>query len=479
MADDLTTASAGHIADLVRSKQISPVEITAHFIDRVQIHELQLNAFVTLAVDAAMTDAHRAEAAVLAGDGLGPLHGVPIAVKDLNPTKGMTTTYGSLLQQDNVPEHDDIVVERLRAAGAIIIGKTTTPEYGWKATTESMLTGATHNPWDLIRTPGGSSGGSAAAVAARTVPIATGNDGGGSIRIPASFCGIYGIKPTFGRVPAPYTGLGGWRMLSANGPLSISVRDAALLLDVLSGPDVRDATCIADAPPPFQRALDGGPASEFVRGMRIAWSPNMDDRPIESEVAVLTNAAAHAFEALGAHVEEAMPAVETAPSFDAFATMFLTDYAISLGPLIAAGHGGVLPQKFIEWITAAIDFPATRLARALREREWHRRRFEELFDQYDLLLLPTMATAAFVIDAQPSVIDGRPVDPMSGFTPFCYHANLAGLPAASVPCGFTKAGLPVGLQIIGAWGDEETVLRASAAFEAAHPWAQHIPESAL
>jgi aspartyl-tRNA(Asn)/glutamyl-tRNA(Gln) amidotransferase subunit A len=425
-----------------------------------------------------MTDAHRAEAAVLAGEGLGPLHGVPIAVKDLNPTKGLTTTYGSLLQQDNVPDTDDIVVERLRAAGAIIIGKTTTPEYGWKATTESMLTGETHNPWDLIRTPGGSSGGSAAAVAARTVPIATGNDGGGSIRIPASFCGIYGIKPTFGRVPAPYTGLGGWRMLSQNGPLSISVADAALLLDVLSGPDPRDATCIADAPPPFGRSLEGATASGLGDGMRIAWSPNMDDRPIEREVAALTTAAAHAFETLGAYVEEAMPAVETGPTMDAFSTMFLTDYAVSLGPLIAAGHGGVLPPLFVEWVSAAMDWPAARFARAMREREWHRRRFEELFDVYDLLLMPTMATPPFAIDGQPSVIDGKPVDPMWGFTPFCYHANLSGLPAASVPCGFTKSGLPVGLQIVGAWGDEETVLRASAAFEVAHPWAQHLPESA-
>ena len=478
MADDLTTTSAGRIAALVRERQLSPVEITAHFIDRVQTHEPQLNAFVTVADEAAMIDAHRAEAAVLAGEGLGPLHGVPIAVKDLNPTKGLTTTYGSLLQQDNVPDADDIVVERLRAAGAIIIGKTTTPEYGWKATTESMLTGETHNPWDLIRTPGGSSGGSAAAVAARTVPIATGNDGGGSIRIPASFCGIYGIKPTFGRVPAPYTGLGGWRMLAQNGPLSISVADAAILLDVLSGPDARDATCIADAPPPFVRALDEAQEFGLGGGMRIAWSPNMDDRPIEPEIAALTAAAAHAFEDLGAHVEEAMPAVETGPTMDAFSTMFLTDYAVSLGPLIAAGHGSVLPPRFVEWVSAAMDWPATRFARAMREREWHRRRFEELFDVYDLLLMPTMATPPFAINDQPSVIAGRPVDPMLGFTPFCYHANLAGLPAASVPCGFTKAGLPVGLQIIGAWGDEETVLRASAAFEAAHPWAQHLPESA-
>ena len=475
MASNLTTSTASELAALVRDRQLSPVEITAHFLDRIDAHNGDLNAFVTVADDAAMTDAHRAEAALLSGEALGPLHGVPIAIKDLNATKGLTTTYGSQLQRDNVPDHDDIIVERLRAAGAIIVGKTTTPEYGWKATTESLLTGATHNPWNLDLTSGGSSGGSAAAVSAHLVPIATGSDGGGSIRIPASFCGVYGIKPTFGRVPASYTGLGGWRVLAQGGPLTTNVRDAALMLDVISGPDARDATCIADAPPPFERAIENA----TVDRMRIAWAPAMDDRPIDPEIRDICAAAAYAFESLGASIEEAMPAVETGPTMDAFATMFLTDYAVSLGPLVAAGHGGVLPERFVEWISAATEWPAARFARALREREWHRRRFEELFDSYDLLLMPTMATAAFLIDHQPSVIDGRPVDPMSGFTPFCYHANLAGLPAASVPCGFTKSGLPVGLQIIGAWGDEETVLRASAAFEAANPWAHHIPERFL
>jgi Asp-tRNA(Asn)/Glu-tRNA(Gln) amidotransferase A subunit family amidase len=472
MENPLTTATASAIAALVRDRQLSPVEVVAHFLDRIGRHNEEINAFVTIAEGAAMTDAHRAEAALLSGEAIGPLHGVPIAIKDLSATKGLTTTYGSLLQRDNVPDHDDIIVERLRTAGAIIIGKTTTPEYGWKATTESLLSGNTHNPWDLSRTSGGSSGGSAAAVAAHLVPIATGSDGGGSIRIPASFCGVYGIKPTFGRVPASYTGLGGWRVLAQGGPLTTNVRDAALILDSTSGPDSRDATCIADAPPLFERAIE----NTNLKGMRVAWTPDMDSRPIATEVRDICANAAYAFESLGASIEEAMPAVETGPSMDAFATMFLTDYAVSLGPLVAAGHGGVLPARFVEWITAAIQWPAARFARAMREREWHRRRFEEFFDSYDLLLMPTMATAAFPIEQQPSVIDGSPVDPMSGFTPFCYHANLAGLPAASIPCGFTKNGLPVGLQIIGAWGDEETVLRASAAFEEANPWAQHIPE---
>ena len=226
--DDLTLASAWKIASLIREKQLSPVDATAHFLDRIQAYDGELNAFITVAADAAMTEAHRAEAAVLADEPLGLLHGVPIGVKDLSATKGMTTTYGSLLKRDNVPDRDDIPVERIRSAGAIIVGKTNTPEYGWKGTTENLLTGAAHNPWDVTRTPGGSSGGSAAAVAAHLVPLATGSDGGGSIRIPASFCGAFGFKPTFGRVPASYGELGGWRMLAQNGPISMNVRDAAL-----------------------------------------------------------------------------------------------------------------------------------------------------------------------------------------------------------------------------------------------------------
>ena len=472
MTNDLTTSTASEIAALVRDRQVSPVDVVAHFLDRIDGQDAEeINAFVTVAEGAAMTDAHRAEAVLLSGEALGSLHGVPIAIKDLSATKGLTTTYGSQLQRDNVPDHDDIIVARLRSAGAIIIGKTTTPEYGWKATTESLLTGATHNPWDLNRTSGGSSGGSAAAVASRLVPIATGSDGGGSIRIPASFCGVYGIKPTFGRVPATYTGLGGWQSLAQSGPLTSNVRDAALILDVISGPDARDARCIADAPPPFARAIE----NPSVERMRIAWAGSMDDRPVDPEVLAICTTAALSFESQGASVEEAMPAVETGPTMDSFSTIFLTDYAVSLGPLIASGHGGVLPEQFVEWVSAAMKWPAGRFARALREREWHRRRFEELFDSFDLLLMPTMATPAFRIDGNPNVIDDKPVDPMSGFTPFCYHANLAGLPAASVPCGFTKGGLPVGLQIIGAFGDEETVLRASAAFEVANPWCSQIP----
>ena len=467
----LTDASAWEIAELVRTKQLSPVEVTAHFLDRIQAFEGVLNAFVTVAADSAMTEAHRAESAVLADEPMGPLHGVPIAIKDLSATKGITTTYGSLLQGDNVPDYDSISVERIRASGAVIVGKTTTPEYGWKGTTESMLTGATHNPWDPTRTTAGSSGGSAAAVATRMVPLASGSDGGGSIRMPASFCGVYGMKPTFGRVPTSYTGMGGWGAMSQDAPLTSNVRDAALFLSITAGADDRDPRSITGLTPDFLRAVE----EASVDGLRIAWSPAMDSQPVDAEVAAITAKAAQAFEELGAFVEEATPAVDTATAFDVWGTLVFADYAVGLGPVIAAGRGDLLPPQFVEWLNEAINMPATRYARAMREREWHRRRFESFFGQYDLLLTPTMPVGAFPIERFPRRIGAKDVDPMKGYAPFCFHANLAGLPAASVPCGFNSDGLPVGLQIVGPWGEDERVLSASAAFEAARPWSSHRP----
>jgi Asp-tRNA(Asn)/Glu-tRNA(Gln) amidotransferase A subunit family amidase len=467
----LTTATAWDLADLIRTKQVSPVDVVAHFLDRVQAFDGELNAFITVSGDEAMTEAHLAERAVLAGEPLGPMHGVPIGIKDMSATKGIRTTYGSLLQQNNVPDQDSIPVERIRAAGAIVVGKTNTPEFGWKATTENMLTGACHNPWDLARTPGGSSGGSAAAVAARLVPFAAGGDGGGSVRIPASFCGTYGIKPTGGRVPNAYSETGGWLVLDQNGPLTNTVRDAALLLSAMSGHDPRDPRSIAAPAPDFLAMVD----EASVEGLRIGWSPAMDGVPVDEEVAALTAQAALAFEALGASVVEETPDVSTERTMELWGTIFLVDYAVALGPAIKAGFGSTLPPKLVEWISEAMAFPATRLAAALRDRELHRARFARFFERYDLLLTPTMATAAFSIDRHPSVIGGRAVDPLSGFTPFCFHANVAGLPAASVPCGFTSEGLPVGLQIVGAWGDEEAVLAASTAFEQARPWIGHRP----
>ncbi len=470
--DDLTYMPAWRLAELVRSKELSPVELTAHFLARVHTYNDTLRAYLTVADEHAMESARAAETAVMAGRDLGPLHGVPIAIKDLSATKGIRTTQGTLIHKGRVPDYDDLPVERVRRAGAIILGKTNTPEFGWKGTTENLLGGPCRNPWDLRRTSGGSSGGSASALAAGLCPLASGSDAGGSIRIPASFCGVYGIKPTFGRVPAAYDGPGGWRPLSQNGPMARNVRDAALLLQVMAGPDSRDATSLREQPPGFVSALEGS----SVHGVRIAWSPDLDGRPVDPEVRRLTTAATEAFQAQGALVEEDPPPIDTNRLLDVFATLMLTDLALALGPSLATGDGVLLPPKLVEWTQEAASWPATRYTAHLRELEWHRWRMEEFFQRHDLLLTPTMAVPAFPIEEAPKLIDGQPVDPNWGFTPFLYPFNLSGQPAASVPCGLTADGLPVGLQIVGGRGHEIDVLRASAVFEAAQPWNSRWPD---
>ena len=470
-ASDLTACSAAELAALIRSKQVSPVEVTAHFLERISRHNGELNAFITVAQESAMAQAHRAEAAVIAGEELGPLHGVPVGVKDLDDTKGLRTTYGSILRMDHVPDHDDVAVERIRAAGAVVVGKTNTPDFGWKGTTESTVAGACANPWDTTRTSGGSSGGSAAAVAARLAPLCNGSDAGGSIRIPSSFCGVYGIKPTLGRIPQDYARRKGWQPLLQNGPVASTVRDAAVLLQALAGPDSRDPRSIQEPPPDYVAASRG----LGVSGLRIAWSPAMDGQPVDPEVAAAALSGVRAFEEIGATVEEASPAVSTEDAIWTFVTLMLTDLGLALRPVIESGQGDFLPAMLLRWLTDAAAWPAERYSQAMHHLTWRRRWFDELFAGCDLLATPTMAVPAFPIDRNPRVIDGRDVHPSWGFTPFCLHANLTGRPAASLPCGFTPSGLPVGLMLMGNPGDEATVLRASAAFEAARPWSQARP----
>jgi Asp-tRNA(Asn)/Glu-tRNA(Gln) amidotransferase A subunit family amidase len=463
--DELTYLPASRLAELIRSKQVSSVEATQHFLERIDRYNPRYSAFITVAADQALAAAKAADDATVCGNNAGRLHGVPIAIKDLSPTKGIRTTYGSLLYKDWVPDADDIPTERIRAAGGVILGKTNTPEFGWKGTTENMLTDPCRNPWDDTRTSGGSSGGSGVAVAAALAPLAGGSDAGGSIRIPASFCGVYGIKPTFGRVPTSYDGPGGWRSLAQNGPITNTVEDAALLLSVLAGPNSRDATCIQEPPPDFMAATH----SPSIAGLRVAWSPTLDNQAVDPQVRKVTTEAAKTFEVMGASVVEASPEYSTEHMSDVFRTLMLTDLAVALGPAVETQRELITPL-LAKWVSNGMSWPATRLASALRELEWHKWRLDRFFEHYDLLLTPAMAVPAFPIEEFPAVIDGVIVDRRWGFTPFLYPFNMGGQPAASVPCGFTADGLPVGLQIVGPRGAETRVLQASAAYEAAHPW---------
>ena len=391
-----------------------------------------------------------------------------VSVKDLELTKGIPSTMGSLLFQNRIPEIDSAVVERVKQAGAIILGKTNTPEFGQSGTTENKLGEPCRNPWNLERTAGGSSGGAAASLAAGMCTLAVGSDGGGSIRIPASFSGVFGIKPSQGRVPR----YGGYGRPSANhfsqsGPMSRTVADTALLLQVLAGPDSRDPTSIREAPPEFAGKLNAG-----VRGLRLAWSPDLGYAAVDPEVVRITGQAARVFDELGATVDESPLVIED--PFPAFWDVFATATYTSYGHLLEDHR-----DDFTDYVRRALEHGAqvtgADLSRALLRVDQLRRQMEDLFDQYDLLLTPTMAVSAFPIEQRPSVIGGKKVEPFWGYLPFTFPINMTGQTASSVPCGFSADGMPIGLHIIGPKGAEATVLQASAAFEQARSWSGHRP----
>ena len=469
MDSQLAFAPAAEIRRRIADGEISAVALTELFYRRIEQLNPQLNAYLTLCPDQALAAAQAADDAVQAGQPLGPLHGVPISVKDLELTQGVRTTLGSAIYADRVADLDSIVVERVKAAGAVILGKTNTPEFGQSGTTENLLGEPCRNPWNTDYTPGGSSGGAAAALAAGLCTLATGSDGGGSIRIPSSFSGVTGIKPTQGRVPR-YGGYGGPAVnhFSQSGPMSRTVRDTAMLLQVLAGPDPRDPNTRRDTPPDYLAALEGG-----VKGWRIAWSADLGYAAVDPEVAAITQAAAQVFQDLGAIVEEAAPAIEGDP-FPAFAAVF--------GVASYTANQGLYPERrndLTHYVRATFDaasqLTAADLSRALAYVDRHKRRFADFFDDYDLLLTPAMAVTAFPIGQHPTSIAGRAVEPWWGYLPFTYPINMSGQTAASVPCGFSAAGLPVGLHIVGPALAEGRVLRAMVAFEEARPWAHHRP----
>lgn len=461
--DELAFMPAADLAGAIRKKQVSPLEAMATVLGRIDRVNPRLNAYCTVTGDAARAEARAAEAAVMRGDRLGPLHGVPYSVKDLVITRGVRTAFGSRIYERNVPGEDAPVVERLRAAGAILVGKTTTPEFGWKGTTDSPLTGITRNPWDLAKSPGGSSGGAAAAVAAGLGPLAVGTDGGGSIRIPGSFCGVFGVKPTCGLVPVypvPTTGT-----LSHVGPMTRTVRDAALMLSVMAGPDDRDPLSFPATGEDFGRRLETG-----VRDVRVAWSPTFGYAEVAPEVRRVTEAAALCFQEFGCQVELVERVFEDPDPIWA--------------PLFYAGVAARLQDALPEWrdridpgLLEVIEEGKRLGALAFKKAEFARAAFyqdvRKLFLRYDLLVSPTLAALPFAAGMErPLESSGRS---RLSWVAFTYPFNLTGQPAATVPCGFTTDGLPVGLQIVGARLQDALVLRAAAAFEAAAPWAGKRP----
>lgn len=467
---NLAYAPATELLGLIRTKQISPVELTEPFFSRIDKLDSRLNSFLLLTRDSAIEAARKAEAVVIRGDELGPLHGLPIPIKDTQNTGGVRTTMGSLLFKDRVPVRDAAVVERVKGAGAIVLGKTNVPEFGLVGTCENRLGEPGRNPWNTDRTPGGSSGGAAAAVAACLCAVATGSDGGGSIRIPANFCGVYGIKPTQGRVSG-YTGEDGHHMpyiFSQNGPIARTVLDAATLLQVLAGHDRRDPTSLREAPPDLVAAVD-----RDIEGPRVAWSPEFGFADVDPDVLAVTSGAARVFEDLGCHVEDSNLVME--PPYDAFGPVQAADSYATLGQYLETSWDQLTDfSRFFLEIGSRVT--AAEYARTLGRMDILKARITDLFEEYDLLLSPTACFRASPIEEFPGSIRGKSEYPEQYWNgAFTLPINVVGHPAATVPAGFSSDGLPIGLQIVGRRGDEETAIAASAAFERARPWIQHRP----
>ncbi len=455
---DVAYASAAGLGERYRARALSPVEVARLLFERLDALQPKINAFCLVDRDGAMAAAQASEVRWMRGEPRGPLDGVPATIKDLMPMRGFPTLRGSLLvERDQDWSEDAPAVARLREAGAVILGKTTTPEFGWKALGDSPLTGITRNPWDLGRTPGGSSAGAAAAAAAGIAPLHLGSDGAGSIRIPAAFTGIFGLKPSFGRVPAhPPSPMG---QLSHHGPIARTASDAALMLSVLSRPDYRDPYALPAEDKDYRDGLEAG-----VRGWRIAYSATLGYARVDPEIAAAAAAAARQFEALGAAVDEveaifASPRKTLLTLWAAGAARVVGGFPVERRALLDPGLAAIAAAG--EAIRA-VDYLAADFARTALGRE-----MAAFHQKYDLLLTPMMPIPALPVGQE--LNDPARETAWIDWSPFSYPFNLTRQPAASIPCGLTTAGLPIGLQIVGPLYADARVLCAARAFETTQP----------
>ncbi len=464
-SEDLGFMPATQLAEMIRTKRISPVEYTRALLQRINTLEPKVNAFVHLAADRAMDAALAAEAQLMSGERIGRLHGVPVTIKDLAITRDMPTQQGSLMHKGDQPTEDTPIVPRLRQEGAIVLGKTTTSEFGWKGVSQSPLTGITHNPWKHGYNAGASSAGAGAATAAGFGPLHQGSDGAGSIRMPAHFCGVFGLKPSFGRVPSYPVSTGD--LTSHNGPLTRTVADAALMLEVMAGPHPLDFTTLEAGPAAYLARLHEG-----VRGKRIAYSPDLGHARVDPDVAALVKAAALRFSELGAMVEEVpTPWAAQGPELIRF---FWSAHLTRLKPRLARWEQQMDPG-LVACIKAATDVAVADYQLARERKMKYVADIHRWFQDWDLLLTPAVSVAAFPAEKlMPQHWPQHEWDWVS-WAEFSYPFNMSWNPAASVPCGFTADGLPVGLQIVGRRFDDLGVLQAAAAFEAIQPWAAQRP----
>jgi amidase len=456
-AGDLCELSAVDLAARLRKRDISARDVMAAHLARIERVNPKVNAVVTLVADRAMADAARADEALARGGQIGPLHGLPVAHKDLVDTAGIRTTRGSPFYRDFIPTRDALIVSRIRAAGAITLGKTNTPEFGAGSQTFNTVFGATRNPYDITKTCGGSSGGAAVSLACGMVPIADGSDTGGSLRNPAAFCNVVGIRPSPGRVPSDN---GSWSALSVSGPMARSVADVALFLSAIAGPDPRSPLSIHEDGARFR-----APLGRSFKGVRVAWWTGLGGIPFEPEIRRVVDSNRRVFQELGCTIEEAEP--DFGGVAEAFKVLRYTSNYSQYAPLVRERADWVKDTVRFE-VTEAERLTAGDVGRAQARQARAHEQSRQFFEKYDYFVLPVTQVAPFdVTTPYPTDIAGTPMGDYLDWMRSCWYISFMSNPAMSVPAGFTAAGLPVGIQIVGRHRDEWSVLQLAHAFEQA------------
>jgi amidase len=459
------------MAQLIQTKRLSAREALAEHLKQIDRVNPKVNAIVTLVEEMATRAAAEADEKQARGEKLGPLHGLPVAHKDLIETRGIRTTYGSLLFKDNIPAEDNLLVERMQRAGAIIVGKTNTPEFGAGSQTFNKVFGATRNPYDLSKTCGGSSGGAAVALACGMVPVASGSDMAGSLRNPAAFCNVVGFRPSTGRVPNPKIALG-WSTLSTNGCLGRSVADLALALSTIAGPDANSPLSINEPGELFARPL----ARDF-HGARVAWFKDLGGVPFDPRVRGVVDAHRATFESLGCVVEQAEP--DFAPAEIAFRTLRAWGDAISYGKMLQQ-HPDAFKETLTDEIERGLKLSGQDVAQAEAAHTLMWRRFQAFMAKYEYFILPTTQLPPFDVNTEyPTEIAGVHFTNYIDWMKSCWYISAVGNPAASVPAGFTPEGLPVGIQIVGRDKQDFSVLQLAFAFEQATGFGKRHPSIAV
>ena len=459
--------TATELAQKIRAGEISAVETMEAHLAQIEKVNPQVNAIVTLLPEMAMEAARKADEKLARGEEVGPLHGLPVAHKDLVQTKGIRTTFGSLVYEDFIPEEDALLVERLREAGAILLGKTNTPEFGAGSQTFNKVFGVTKNPYDLSKTCGGSSGGAAVSVSCRMLPFADGSDLGGSLRNPTNFCNVVGLRPSVGRVPS-WPSESGWNSFAVDGPIARTVEDAALMLSVLAGPDLRSPISLPESGAVFRKPLE-----RDLKGIRIAWSADLGGLPVDVRVTKTLEAQREVFEDLGCIVEEGFPDFSDADEiFKTFRAWF---YEMNHGSLLPE-HRDKIKETVVWNIESGIKLSGPELGRAEVKRTALFHRVRKFMQNYDFLALPVSQVPPFPIEQEfVSEINGVKMETYLDWMRSCYFISVTGQPAISVPSGFTSDGLPVGLQLVGKPRDDLGVLQLAYAFEKATGFYQQIP----